>query len=115
MRRAFVLAWRLHRAELAAVVIASAAIALAWLGTAADLAETHRQCLAMGTRVAPCGGPADVGQYITDASQNAQMVAPFAGALPFAAGLILGVPLASRELEHRTAHLAWPMARSRLR
>jgi len=115
MRRAFALAWRLHRAELATVVGASTAISLAVLWAAADLAETHRQCLAIGARVAPCGGPAEVGQYFTDASQNAQMVYPFAAALPFVAGVVLGVPLASRELEHRTAHLAWPMARSRLR
>ena len=115
MRRAFALGWRLHRAELAAVVAASVAIALALLGPAAALAETHRQCLATGTRAAPCGGPAQVGQYFTDASQNAQTVFPFAAALPFVAGLVLGVPLASRELEHRTAHLAWPMARSRFR
>lgn len=115
MRRAFVLAWRLHRAELAAVVAASTGIALALLGSAGELAETHRQCLATGTRVAPCGGPAEVGQYFTPASQNAQMVFPFATALPFLSGLVLGVPLASRELEQRTAHLAWPMARSRLR
>jgi hypothetical protein len=91
------------------------AIALAWLGIAANLAETHRQCLAIGTHVAPCGGPAEVGQYLTEAARNAQMVAPFAAALPFLAGLVLGVPIASRELEHRTAHLAWPLAGSRLR
>jgi len=115
MRRAFTLAWRLHRAELAAVVAASTAIALAVLGAAADLAETHRQCLAIGARVAPCGGPAEVGQYFTDASQRAQIVYPFAAALPFVAGLVVGVPLASRELEHRTAHLAWSMSRTRLR
>lgn len=115
MRRALALAWRLHRVELAAVVVASTAIAVALLSAAADLAETHRQCQAIGARVAPCGGPAQVGQYFTDASQTAQMVYPFAAALPFVAGVVLGVPLASRELEHRTAHLAWPMARSRLR
>ena len=115
MRRTFVLAWRLHRVELGAVSFSSVAIALAWLGIAANLGETHRQCLAIGTHVAPCGGPAAVGQYFTDATQNAQMVAPFAGALPFVAGVVLGVPLASRELEHRTAHLAWPMAGSRVR
>ena len=56
-----------------------------------------------------------MGQYFTDAAQNAQMVAPLAGALPFVAGLVLGVPIASRELEQRTAHLAWPLAGSRVR
>jgi hypothetical protein len=115
MRRVFLLAWRLHRAELAAVTVASLTVTLAFLGAAMDLAETHQQCLAIGTRVAPCGGPAEAGQYYTDASQDIQMVFPFAGALPFVAGLVLGVPLASRELEHRTAHLAWPMSRSRPR
>jgi hypothetical protein len=52
--------------------------------------------------------------YFTDASQSVMlMVGPFAAALPFVAGVLLGVPLASRELEHRTLHLAWPLARSR--
>lgn len=115
MRRALALTWRLHRVELAAVVVASTSIALALLGAAADLAETHRECLANTTLVAPCGGLAQAGQYFTDASQSAQMVFSFAAALPFAAGLVLAVPLASRELEHRTAHLAWPMSPSRLR
>jgi hypothetical protein len=116
MRRALVLAWRLNRAELAAVTIASTAIALAWLTVAADLAETHRQCLLIGPSVVPCGGPREAGQYFTEASQNVTpMVGGLAAALPFAAGLILGAPMAARELEHRTAHLAWPMARSRVR
>ena len=86
MRRAFTLAWRLHRAELAAVVAASVAVSLALLGPAAELAETHRECLGISPQVAPCGGPAGVGQYFTDASQSAQMVFPFAAALPFVAG-----------------------------
>jgi len=32
---------------------------------------------------------------------------------PFAMGLVLGVPLVSREIEHRTAAIAWTMSRSR--
>ncbi|HEX5465205.1 MAG TPA: hypothetical protein VFW92_00870 [Candidatus Limnocylindrales bacterium] len=38
-----------------------------------------------------------------------------AAALPFLAGLILGVPLVSRELESGTAVLAWTLGRSRRR
>jgi hypothetical protein len=34
---------------------------------------------------------------------------------PFAMGLVLGVPLVSREIEHRTAAVAWTLSRSRMR
>jgi hypothetical protein len=116
MRRAVILAWRLQRAELVAVTLASAAIALAWLKVAADLAAVHGHCQSIGPQVAPCGGLPEAGQYFTDASQILMpTVGPMAGALPFVAGLVLGVPMASRELEHRTAHLAWPLAGSRVR
>lgn len=33
----------------------------------------------------------------------------------FAVGLVLGVPLVAREIEHRTAQLAWAISRSRVR
>ena len=32
---------------------------------------------------------------------------------PFAAGIFLGAPLLSREIEHRTAHVAWSLSASR--
>lgn len=35
--------------------------------------------------------------------------------VPFVAGLILGVPVVAREVEQRTALVAWPLAGSRLR
>jgi hypothetical protein len=115
MRRAFTLAWRLSRAELAAVAMASLAIAVAWLAAAADLAETHRRCQAIGPTVAPCGG-IQLGTYYTEVSQTViPMVSPLAGALPFVAGLVLGVAVTSRELEHRTAHLAWSLSGARVR
>jgi hypothetical protein len=37
------------------------------------------------------------------------------GLVPFIAGLVLGVPIVSREVEHRTALIAWPLSGSRLR
>ncbi len=116
VRRAFLLGWRLHRAELAAVTIASAAISLVWLRTAAELDAVHGACLRIGPSVAPCGGLRESGQYFVGASQDLiLMVAPFAAALPFAAGVVLGAPLLSRELEHRTAHIGWSLARTRAR
>lgn len=43
------------------------------------------------------------------------MLVALGGVLPFVGGLVLGVPIVARELEHRTAHLAWSLAGSRLR
>ncbi len=37
------------------------------------------------------------------------------GFVPFVIGLVLGVPIITREVEQRTAQIAWPMARSRVR
>jgi hypothetical protein len=116
VRRALILGWRLHRAELLAVALAGAALAVIWLKTAADLALVHESCRTIGPDVAPCGGLPEMGMYYTEASQTAvAMFGSMAAALPFVAGVVLGVPMASRELEHRTIHLAWPLAGSRLR
>lgn len=116
MRRALLLAWRLHRAELVAATVASVAISVVWIWAAGELDLVRRECAVIGPEVAPCGGLAEAGMFYTDVSQNVvPMVGGLAAMLPFAAGVVLGVPIASRELEHRTAHLAWPMARSRLR
>jgi hypothetical protein len=116
VRRAVLLAWRLHRAELVAVSAASLAISIIWLKTAADLDAVRAQCAIIGPAVAPCGGLREAGMLYTEASQSvALMFGPMAAALPFVAGVVLGVPLAARELEHRTLHLAWPLARSRVR
>jgi hypothetical protein len=46
------------------------------------------------------------------AVQVTQMVVEY---VPFVVGLVLGVPIVTREVEQRTALIAWPMARSRLR
>ncbi len=116
MRRALVLGWRLHRPEIVAVAFAALAIAVVWLKTAVDLGVVHQQCRSIGPDVAPCGGLSEMGMYYTEASQTAvSMFGAMAAALPFVAGVVLGVPMASRELEHRTIHLAWPLARSRTR
>ena len=116
LRRAVLLAWRLHRPELVAISLAALAISVIWLKTAVDLDAVREECRFIGTDVAPCGGLAEAGMLYTEASQTpVVMFGALAAALPFVAGVILGVPLASRELEHRTAHLAWPLARSRVR
>lgn len=116
MRRAFLLAWRLERTELVAVCVAALAISLVWLKTAADLDAVREHCRVIGPDVAPCGGLREAGMLYTEASQGIMpMFGPLAAALPFVAGALLGVSLAARELEHRTVHLTWPLALSRVR
>jgi hypothetical protein len=73
-------------------------------------------CRAAIVVVAPCGGLRDNGTiYDIEDQTTVYLVRQALAVLPFAAGVVLGVPLLARELEHRTAQLAWPLARSRAR
>lgn len=112
MRRAFLLAWRLHRWELAAVALACLALG----GVSAYLAIEMRLMLAScaGGSIGgiPCASPF-VFQEIHGGTVS--LLVTLAGVLPFAVGIVLGVPMVARELEHRTAQIAWPLAGSRLR
>lgn len=107
----FRFAWRLQRWEIAFVAI----VCLTLAAFATWLTLDMRSILAL------CGTPAaikacDVTYAFQDthgsAVQTVQMVAGF---VPFIVGLVLGVPVVSRELEQRTAQIAWPMSGSRLR
>jgi hypothetical protein len=116
MRTGILLAWRLHRAELVAVAVA--ALGLSWLcvWAAGDLDRIVAGCRAALELAAPCGGLAESGTIYDNDIQGRVAVARQAlAALPFAAGVVLGVPLLARELEHGTAPLSWPLARSRAR
>lgn len=48
-------------------------------------------------------------------TQDAQLLLRVAELAPFALGIILGAPLIAREIEGRTAQLAWTISRSRVR
>jgi hypothetical protein len=114
MRTALLLAWRLHRWELGAVAVA--AIGLSWLAidNAWKLDAIVAGCRSAPVVVAPCGGLADAGTIYDNDIQGALLwVKQGLAILPFAAGVVLGVPLLARELEHGTALLSWPLARSR--
>jgi hypothetical protein len=66
--------------------------------------------------VAPCGSLTEMGVVYHSESQTLMNLVHLGiAALPFVAGVLLGAPLVSRELEHRTAQLGWPLARSRAR
>ena len=113
-RTALLLGWRLHRAELVAVMIAALGLSIAALSIAAALDRITADCRAATVVVAPCGGLTEMGQ-IYDSATNTQMYLAMQGlaVLPFAAAVVLGVALVAREIEQGTALLAWPLARSR--
>jgi hypothetical protein len=112
MRRALLLAWRLHRWELAFMTLACLALAGASGYLAIDMRLMLAGCGSGSIAGIPCTSPF-VFQDLHGATVGLLMT--LAGVLPFAVGLVLGVPLAARELEHRTAQIAWALAGSRLR
>lgn len=115
-RRAFLLAWRLQRWEIVAVAIAAGALSLVALQLAFRFDELVAGCRAAAVMVAPCGGLDFAGTiYDTANQEKLYLVRQGLAVFPFAAGVLLGVPLLARELEHGTARLAWPLARSRAR
>lgn len=105
------LAWRLQRWEFAFVVVVGLGLA----------AVAFWQAFDMRSMLTGCGTPSaaraceffypfqDTHGTVVHLTQMLIMLAPFF------AGLVLGVPIVAHEIEHRTALLAWPLARSRSR
>jgi hypothetical protein len=116
MRAAFVLAWRLQRWEIVAATVAAGVLSILALQLAFRFDELVAGCRAAVEVVAPCGGLRESGTiYDTPSQERLAIVRQSLAVLPFAAGVILGTPLLAREIEHGTATLAWPLARSRAR
>jgi hypothetical protein len=116
VRRAFVLAWRLQRWEIVAVAAAAGGLTILALQLAFRFDELLAGCRAAVEVVAPCGGLEFAGTiYDTPNQERLAVVRQSLAVLPLAAGVILGVPLLAREIEHGTARIAWPLARSRVR
>lgn len=116
MRRALLLTWRLQRAEIVAVAIVAIVLGGAALLISRELDALAAECMAAAEVVAPCGSLWD-GGFVYHPPTGTQMYLVFQGmaVLPFAAGVVLGVPLIAPEVERGTALLAWPLARSRRR
>jgi hypothetical protein len=112
MRRALLLSWRLHRWELAFMVLACLALAGTSLYLAIDMRLLLASCAGGSIGGIPCASPF-VFQDLHGATVGLLMT--LAGVLPFVVGLVLGVPLVARQLEHRTAQIAWALAGSRVR
>jgi hypothetical protein len=102
-------AWRLDRWPLAAVAGLGLGCAVLALLAAARLNE-----LAGPTCGPPplsnCGSSSEFIAFAEEAGRLSFII----GLLPFIAGILLGAPLAARELERRTAAVTWGLSASRL-
>jgi hypothetical protein len=121
MLRAIRLALSLQRFELrlllgATLLVTVAALALAWQTRV--VREEQLACYRAappaveGSLDSPCPEQDPTLELLNDASAFAKV-----GVLgtPFVLGLFLGVPIVAREIEARTASLAWSLSRSRRR
>ena len=108
-----ILSFRLNRwealASAAGVALLSAAM-LWFTWQLRTLAAADPGCLDPMTYVAACElSP----QAFYELSSKAEWLSYLAWVAPFGMGLLLGVPLVSREVEHKTAGVAWTLSRSR--
>jgi hypothetical protein len=121
MLRALRLALRMQRFELrlllgAVLLVSVAALAIAWQTRV--LREEHLACF----REAPPAMEGSFGTPCPDQDEPLQLLERAAGfakagvlITPFVLGLFLGVPVVAREIEGRTAGIAWTLDPSRRR
>jgi hypothetical protein len=112
--RAWRLAFKMQRLELlifiaAAILITVASLLIAW-GASEARASFDACYQAQGTD-AGCG----TSPSLNDFSMWGGFARISAFLTPFALGLFLGVPVVAREIEGRTAGIAWTLSRSRSR
>jgi hypothetical protein len=111
-RRAWRLAFRMQRLELlifvvVAIVLTVASVLIAW--GASDARASFDACYqAQGTDTGCATSPS-----LNDYSTWGGFARIGAFLTPFALGLFLGVPVVAREIEGRTAGIAWTISRSR--
>jgi ABC-type transport system involved in multi-copper enzyme maturation permease subunit len=112
------LAYRLQRWELIVLVGGSLLLALAMVLVAWQLSATQEAVASCVTDAGSASLPSDCrslidwGNLMTAAGGIVPNVALM---LPFVVGILLGAPLVAREIEKRTAPIAWSMSRSRPR
>ncbi len=112
------LAWRMQRWELGILIggsllLTALAALVAWQTIVTD--EGLDACYADmggGPLSASCKSLIEWGNTLTVLSPTLQGVTVL---IPFAVGVLLGAPLVARELEKRTAPIAWSLSRSRIR
>lgn len=106
------LSYRQQRWELLLVAVSIIALAGAMLWLTSQIVELRAlrdECLA--------DVPEQCDAIVARAyapTQNIQLLLRLSELAPFALGIVLGAPLVAREIEGRTAPLAWTMSRSRV-
>jgi hypothetical protein len=108
-----VLSFRMHRWEVLASAAGVAILAAAMLWFTWQLRALAGTAPACHDPNSPGRGCEQFAQQFYELSSKAEWLSYFSALAPFAMGLVLGVPLVSREVEHRTAAIAWTMSRSR--
>lgn len=105
------LSFKLQRSEIVFAAVLCGGLAAAALWLAADMRSVLATC---GTPAAPeaCDVIYAFQNTHGNAVQTIQMAIGFA---LYAVPLVLGVPILTREIEQRTAMIAWPLAGSRVK
>jgi hypothetical protein len=121
MARAFRLAFAMQGLELVLLLAGALLLTAASLGLAWQIRVTRTDELACyrtapppveGSQASPCP---QFEPWLTTLESGAAVVHGAATYAPFLLGLFLGVPIVAREVEHRTAGIAWSLSRSRRR
>lgn len=108
-----ILSFKLNRWE---VLASAAGVALLTAGMLwfawqmRTLAGTDPGCVDPSAYAPGC---TQLAQRFYELSSKADWLSYLSWGAPFGMGLVLGVPLVSREIEHRTAAVAWTLTRSR--
>lgn len=108
------LSFRLQRLEillLGAAVLVASGLMLWWAFELDGIAQAYPNC-AFFERAIGCETAID---RFGETFGTAEIIIRNTWLAGFAIGLVLGVPLVAREVEHRTAGLAWTLGRSRVR
>jgi len=110
------LSFRLQRLEivlLAAAVLVSSGLMLWWAFELNGVTAAYPACAFFGGDAN--GSCAAAQQRFFEIFSTAEIISRNMWLAGFAVGLVLGVPLVAREVEHGTAQLAWTVGRSRVR
>lgn len=105
----------LQRWELALITAGSIGLAVVMVivgNQAQAIAAAHPGCLDPNTFRAGCEAAMKEFDQVTDLGSK---LLYFSYGAPFGMGLLLGVPLVAREIDHGTASIAWTLSRSRIR
>jgi hypothetical protein len=105
-------AWRFQRWEIAFVAVVCLGLAAFAAWQAVDMRSILSRCGTPDATTAACDF---VFAFQETHGGNVGLAQTLTGYAPIVVGLALGVPLVTREVEHRTALISWPMARARLR